>query len=44
MKSAREKMDMTVAEILADFPDLEADDIVDALRYAAEAVGRAPLR
>ena len=29
---------MTVAEILADFPDLEADDIVDALRYAAEAV------
>ena len=35
---------MTVAEILADFPDLEADDIVDALRYAAEAVGRAPLR
>ena len=29
---------MTVSEILADFPDLEADDIVDALRYAAEAV------
>ena len=29
---------MTVAEILADFPDLEADDVVDALRYAADAV------
>jgi uncharacterized protein (DUF433 family) len=29
---------MSVAEILTDFPYLEADDIADALRYAAEAV------
>ena len=29
---------MTVAEILADLPGLEADDVVDALRSAAEAV------
>jgi uncharacterized protein (DUF433 family) len=29
---------MTVDEILADFPDLEADDVREALRYAAEAV------
>jgi uncharacterized protein (DUF433 family) len=29
---------MTVEEILADFPYLEADDISEALRYAAEAV------
>jgi uncharacterized protein (DUF433 family) len=29
---------MTVEEILADFPDLEADDIAGARRYAAEAV------
>jgi uncharacterized protein (DUF433 family) len=31
---------MTTAEILADLPDLEADDIdiTEALRYAAEAV------
>jgi len=29
---------MTVEEILADFPYLEADDIAEALRYAAEAV------
>ena len=29
---------MTVAEILADLPDLEADDVAEALRYAAEAV------
>jgi uncharacterized protein (DUF433 family) len=27
-----------VAEILTDFPYLEADDIADALHYAAEAV------
>jgi uncharacterized protein (DUF433 family) len=29
---------MTVEEILADFPYLEADDVTEALRYAAEAV------
>jgi uncharacterized protein (DUF433 family) len=29
---------MTVEEILADYPDLEADDIRQALQYAAEAV------
>ena len=29
---------MTVEEIIADFPDLEADDIRAALLYAAEAV------
>lgn len=29
---------MTTEEILAAFPDLEPDDIRDALRYAAEAV------
>lgn len=29
---------MTVAEILADLPDLEAEDVAEALRYAAEAV------
>ena len=29
---------MTTGEILAAFPDLEQGDIVDALRYAAEAV------
>ncbi len=29
---------MSVDEILADFPYLEPDDIVAALRYAAEAV------
>ncbi len=29
---------MSVDEILADFPYLEADDIAAALRYAAEAV------
>jgi uncharacterized protein (DUF433 family) len=29
---------MTVEEILADFPYLEAEDIAQALRYAAEAV------
>jgi uncharacterized protein (DUF433 family) len=30
--------DMSVDEILADYPDLEADDVRDALQYAAEAV------
>lgn len=29
---------MTTEEILVDLPDLEADDITEALRYAAEAV------
>lgn len=29
---------MTVEEILAEHPDLEADDIRQALRYASEAV------
>ena len=29
---------MTVAEILADLPYLEADDVAESLRYAAEAV------
>lgn len=29
---------MTVVEILAAYPDLETDDVGEALRYAAEAV------
>ena len=29
---------MTEAEILGAYPDLQADDIAEALRYAAEAV------
>ncbi len=29
---------MTTAEILSAYPDLEADDIREALRFAAEAV------
>lgn len=29
---------MTPAEIIAELPDLEPDDIPEALRYAAEAV------
>jgi uncharacterized protein (DUF433 family) len=29
---------MTSAEILAELPDLETEDIAEALRYAAEAV------
>lgn len=29
---------MTIEEILAAFPDLEPEDVRDALRYAAEAV------
>ena len=29
---------MTVEEILADFPDLEAEDVAEALRYAAAAL------
>lgn len=36
---------MNEAEILGDYPDLEAEDIREALRYAAEAVreGELPL-
>lgn len=30
--------DMSVAEILAAYPDLEAEDVREALRFAAEAV------
>ena len=30
--------EMTVDEILADLPDLEADDVAESLRYAAEAL------
>lgn len=29
---------MSIDEILAAYPDLEADDVQEALRYAAEAV------
>lgn len=29
---------MTTAEILAELPDLETEDVAEALRYAAEAV------
>ncbi len=29
---------MTTEEILVDLPDLEADDITEALRYAAEEI------
>jgi len=29
---------MTVDEILADYPDLDADDVREALQYAAKAV------
>ena len=29
---------MTVEEILSDFPDLEAEDVAEALRYAAAAL------
>jgi len=29
---------MAVAEILAGYPDLDAEDIAEALRYAADAV------
>jgi uncharacterized protein (DUF433 family) len=29
---------MTSTEILAELPDLEAEDVAEALRYAAEAV------
>jgi uncharacterized protein (DUF433 family) len=34
---------MSEAEILADYPDLVAEDIHEALRYAAEAVRELPL-
>lgn len=30
--------DMTSVEILAELPDLEAEDVAEPLRYAAEAV------
>ncbi len=30
--------EMTIAEILAAYPDIEAEDIREALRYAAETV------
>jgi uncharacterized protein (DUF433 family) len=30
--------EMTTAEILASFPDLESEDIREALHYAAESV------
>lgn len=38
--------DMPIEQILADFPQLAAEDIKDALRYAAAAVdeGELPLR
>jgi uncharacterized protein (DUF433 family) len=29
---------MTVAEVCADLPDLEGEDVAEALRYAAETV------
>lgn len=29
---------MTIAEIVADLPDLTPDDVTEALRFAAEAV------
>jgi uncharacterized protein (DUF433 family) len=37
---------MTVAEILSAVPNLEAEDIIEALHYAAEALreGELPLR
>jgi uncharacterized protein (DUF433 family) len=34
---------MTVDEILTDLPDLEAEDVAEALRYAAEAVRKREL-
>lgn len=34
---------MSVEEILADYPDLEAGDITEALQYAAAAVGKREL-
>lgn len=34
---------MTESEILAAYPDLEADDIHESLRYAAEAVSEREL-
>lgn len=34
---------MAEAEILAAYPDLEAEDLHEALRYAAEAVGERAL-
>jgi uncharacterized protein (DUF433 family) len=34
---------MSIGEILAAFPDLEREDITEALRYAAEAVRESEL-
>jgi len=34
---------MTADEILAAYPDLEAEDVREALRYAAEAVRQRPV-
>lgn len=34
---------MTVDEIVADLPDLENEDVAEALRYAAEAVSERQL-
>ena len=35
---------MTPPEIVAAYPDLTADDVTEALRYAAEAVRERPVR
>jgi uncharacterized protein (DUF433 family) len=35
---------MTTEEILRDYPDLELEDILEALRYAAYAVGESHLK
>jgi len=35
---------MTTPELLADLPGLEAEDVAQALRYAAAAVRELPLR
>ncbi len=34
---------MSVEELLADYPDLEAEDVYEAIRYAAEAVRESTL-
>jgi uncharacterized protein (DUF433 family) len=34
---------MTTKEILTDYPDLEAEDISEALQFAAESVGEREL-
>ena len=35
---------MSTPEILADLPEMEAEDVAQALRYAAAAVRELPLR